>query len=114
MTPMPSQMLNARVRYQSQYSAVVSVPILPYPPAKFQLPSRKLSKQMMARYFDFATPTYRFFHRPTVEQWAEKLLGHSNKGQVSPVDKVKYAAVYLVWAQAIEYEDKAEQSPGRR
>jgi hypothetical protein len=37
-------------------------------PASFQMPTEEGSNRMLSRYFDFATPTYRFFHRPTVER----------------------------------------------
>lgn len=104
-------------KYQSPASESIfssgDVPPTSYPTERFQLPSREESSQMLARYFDFATPTYRFFHRPTVEKWADQLLDNSSKGH-DPVENVRYAVVYLIWAQAIKYEDGVESRPGKR
>lgn len=103
----------ANTGYLSPTSASIfdsgDMPPLLLPSDKFLMPSKSESDGMLALYFDFATPTYRFFHRPSVEDWASQLyetLGKpTTQGTKSKLDGVKAAAVYLIWAQAIEYED---------
>jgi hypothetical protein len=84
----------------------------------FCMPSKAESDRMLETYFEFATPTYRFFHRPTVESWASKLLTTAGKVHDQNIsrthDCVKMAAVYLVWAQAVEYEDGRHSGPKSR
>ena len=37
----------------------------------FQLPPRNQSQELLATYFDFTMPTYRYLHKPTVSQWLD-------------------------------------------
>ncbi|KFZ11810.1 hypothetical protein V501_04551 [Pseudogymnoascus sp. VKM F-4519 (FW-2642)] len=105
------------VEYASPASASIfnsgDMPSLSRPTDRFVMPSKDESDRMLARYFEFATPTYRFFHRPTVESWACQLClrpDTSNyKQKESRLEGVRVAAVYLVWAQAIEYEDMTQR-----
>lgn len=104
------------VEYASPASASIfnsgDMPSLSRPSDRLVMPSQDESNLMLARYFEFATPTYRFFHRPTVEIWACQLCllpdTNSAKQKESNLDGVRAAAVYLVWAQAIEYEDMTQ------
>lgn len=59
---------------------------------------------MTERYFRFATPTYRFLHRPTVEAWQEQFL--ADEGLLSVP---KAASVLLVWAQSHLYSVKGDR-----
>lgn len=110
------------VEYASPASASIfnsgDMPSLSGPNDRFVMPSKDESNRMLARYFEFATPTYRFFHRPTVESWACQLclLPHNDnaKQKESKLDGVRAAAVYLVWAQAIEYEDMTQRGSRSR
>lgn len=105
------------VEYASPASASIfnsgDMPSLSKPSDRFVMPSQDESKRMLARYFEFATPTYRFFHRPTVESWAYQLClppdTMNAKQKESKLDGVRAATVYLVWAQAIEYEDMTQR-----
>ena len=74
----------------------------------FVLPKQEHSDRLLSRYFDFATPSYRFFHRPTVEKWAAELLESSDREEYhhsKSLTPAKKAAVFLVWAQALEYHE---------
>lgn len=110
------------VEYASPASASIfnsgDMPSLSKPSDRFVMPSQDESKRMLARYFEFATPTYRFFHRPTVESWACQLCLPPDtmnvKQKESKLDGVRAATVYLVWAQAIEYEDMMQRGSKSR
>lgn len=110
------------VEYASPASASIfnsgDMPSLSRPTDRFVMPSKDESDRMLARYFEFATPTYRFFHRPTVESWAYQLClppdTNNAKQKENKLDGVRAAAVYLVWAQAIEYEDMTQRGSKSR
>jgi hypothetical protein len=110
------------VEYASPASASIfnsgDMPSLSRPTDRFVMPSKDESDRMLARYFEFATPTYRFFHRPTVESWACQLClrpdANNSNQKESKIDGVRAAAVYLVWAQAIEYEDMTQRGSKSR
>lgn len=111
------------VEYASPASASIfnsgDMPSLSRPSDRFVMPSKDESKRMLARYFEFATPTYRFFHRPTVESWACQLClpsdtNNTTQQKETKLDGVRAAAVYLVWAQAIEYEDMTQRGSKSR
>jgi hypothetical protein len=42
------------------------------------LPSREDAQTLLNHYFRFGTPTYRFFHKPTLEKWMSQLLDSSS------------------------------------
>jgi hypothetical protein len=69
----------------------------------FVLPPRERAKVLVARYFDFAVPTHRFLHRPTVDGWVDDL--YSNLGMMREMkgDRGKRAVTFMVFAQAQEY-----------
>lgn len=67
----------------------------------FSLPSEEEASLLVARYFDFASPTYRFFHRPTIQQWLRELYG--NPGKPQPSCRSKYAAILTIFAQGRRY-----------
>ncbi|KAH6669821.1 fungal-specific transcription factor domain-containing protein [Halenospora varia] len=70
--------------------------------ANLELPDQERSRSLLSRYFDFATPSYRFFHRPTVETWAEQLLTDPD-GKDALLSASQKAIIFLLWAQALEY-----------
>ncbi|KAH8647663.1 fungal-specific transcription factor domain-containing protein [Xylariales sp. PMI_506] len=58
-------------------------------------PSAEEGKILLDHYFRFAAPTFRFLHKPSVEDWMQNLL-HSK-----PLSSAKAACVLLVWSQAL-------------
>jgi hypothetical protein len=61
------------------------------------LPTPERAASLLEHYFRFATPTYRFLHRPTLEDWTAQLLaGHR-------LSVPKSACVLLVCAQSLLY-----------
>lgn len=58
---------------------------------------------LVNRYFEFAMPTYRFLHRPTVQAWFDEFydtLGIMHDQQNAPA---KLALLFIVFAQARVY-----------
>jgi hypothetical protein len=58
---------------------------------------------LVDRYFDFAMPTYRFLHRPTIQAWFEEFydsLGIMHDTSSAPA---KVALLFMVFAQARVY-----------
>jgi hypothetical protein len=65
--------------------------------------SRGDAQRLVDRYFDFAMPTYRFLHRPTIQEWFEEFydtLGIMRDAHSAPA---KVALLFMVLAQARVY-----------
>ena len=61
------------------------------------------AQRLVDRYFDFAMPTYRFLHRPTIQEWFVEFydtLGIMRDVQAAPA---KVALLFMVFAQARVY-----------
>lgn len=53
------------------------------PPSQIQWPTRNVVDQLVRRYFDFASPTYRILHQGTVENWVNLMF--SPESATTPV-----------------------------
>lgn len=73
----------------------------------FVLPQKDDTRALLERYFDFAVPTHRFLHRPTVEAWFEEL--YATSGCVGQQDEApaRIAVLFMVFAQASLYAPAA-------
>jgi hypothetical protein len=69
----------------------------------FVLPPKSEAQILVARYFNFALPTHRFLHQPTVESWLHDL--YENLGYIphKPGMRERQAVLFMVFAQAKEY-----------
>jgi hypothetical protein len=71
------------------------------PPAQARqdqpMPTREEADALLERYFRFATPTYRFLHRPTLEKWSSSLLTGDR------LSAAEAACTLLVFSQALLY-----------
>ncbi|OCT51789.1 hypothetical protein CLCR_08038 [Cladophialophora carrionii] len=71
------------------------------PPMKVRqdqpMPSREEADALLERYSRFATPTYRFLHRPTLEKWTSGLLTGAR------LSTAEAACTLLVFSQALLY-----------
>ncbi|KAJ9139384.1 Zn 2cys6 transcription factor [Pleurostoma richardsiae] len=72
-------------------------------PSFFVLPPRDEAQRLMNQYFDFAVPTHRFLHRPTVDAWLGEF--YENMGMMSSKEDApaRTALLFMVFAQAKEY-----------
>jgi hypothetical protein len=74
------------------------------------------AQRLVDRYFDFAMPTYRFLHRPTIQGWFNEFydtLGTMRDVQKAPA---KVALLFMVFAHARVYmpEDDRPGPPDLR
>lgn len=74
------------------------------------------AQRLIDRYFDFAMPTYRFLHRPTIQEWFNEFydtLGTMRNVQKAPA---KVALLFMVFAHARVYmpEDDRPGPPDLR
>lgn len=73
----------------------------------FVLPQKEDSKRLLERYFDFAVPTHRFLHQPTVEAWFEELYATSGSMRRQEDAPARVAVLFMVFAQASLYPPAA-------
>jgi hypothetical protein len=69
------------------------------------------AQRLVDRYFDFAMPTYRFLHRPTLQEWFNEFydtLGAMHDKQNAPA---RVALLFMVFAHARVYMPEDDQ-PG--
>ncbi|KAF5007415.1 hypothetical protein FDECE_6263 [Fusarium decemcellulare] len=69
------------------------------------------AQRLVDRYFDFAMPTYRFLHRPTIQEWFVEFydtLGVMRDTQSAPT---KIALLFMVFAHARVYMPESDR-PG--
>ncbi|TKX19390.1 fungal specific transcription factor domain-containing protein 67 [Elsinoe australis] len=67
------------------------------------LPSIGEARQLLKTYFDFAFPTHRFLHQPTVEVWLEEFYRNKSSPAIRPGARERFAIVLLVLAHATLY-----------
>lgn len=71
----------------------------------FALPPCPEAEALLKVYFELASPTYRFLHRPTVESWLMQLC---DNGSISGLHcGSKYVVVLSMLAQASRYDSTA-------
>lgn len=78
-------------------------PLPDFDPSFFVLPPRDEAQRLTDRYFDFAVPTNRFLHRPTINAWLDELydtMGVMHNKEEAPA---RIALLFMVFAQAREY-----------
>ncbi|KAJ5171837.1 transcriptional regulatory protein GAL4 [Penicillium capsulatum] len=69
------------------------------------------AQRLVDRYFDFAMPTYRFLHRPTLQEWFDEFydtLGMIRDAQHAPA---RVALLFMVFAHARVYMPESDR-PG--
>lgn len=72
---------------------------------------RDVAQQLIDRYFDFAMPTYRFLHRPAIQDWFSEL--YDTFGAMHDADRApaKIALILMVIAHGRVYMSDADR-PG--
>lgn len=64
---------------------------------------RSDAQRLIDRYFDFAMPTYRFLHRPTIQEWFEEFYDTLGVMRDAPSAPAKVALLFAVFAHARVY-----------
>lgn len=106
-----SFLLRIQWRLQQQPSAFSEVSIftfgdLPLPETNSSvlvLPPKTEADQLMGRYFEFASATHRFLHRPTVQAWLNELYETSGIMKDRAAARSRKAVIYMVIANAQSY-----------
>lgn len=78
-------------------------PLPDFDPSFFVLPPRDEAQRLADRYFDFAVPTHRFLHRPTVNNWLDELYETMGMMRNKDDGPARTAVLFMVFAQAREY-----------
>ncbi|KAF2134912.1 hypothetical protein P153DRAFT_278815 [Dothidotthia symphoricarpi CBS 119687] len=69
----------------------------------FVLPPKADAQRLVERYFDFAAPTHRFLHRPTIEKLVEEFYETQGDMRSREDAPAKTALLLIVFAQAQAY-----------
>ncbi|APA15974.1 hypothetical protein sscle_16g107440 [Sclerotinia sclerotiorum 1980 UF-70] len=97
----------------SQNSSIFTfgdAPLPEYDPSFFVLPPKSDAESLVARYFDFAVPTHRFLHRPTIEAWVHEFYDNLGAFQRKGGAKGRTALLFMVFAQAKDYMPGTDRS----
>lgn len=78
-------------------------PLPDFDPSFFVLPQRDEAQRLVDRYFDFAVPTHRFLHRPTVNAWLDEFYETMGTMRSKDDAPARTALLLMVFAQAREY-----------
>lgn len=118
----PSSGVSFLLRAQKRLHKIVSLssnssiftfgdsPLPEFDSSFFVLPPKERARLLVARYFDFAVPTHRYLHRPTVEGWVEELYGNLGTLRDRSGERGKRAVTFMVFAQASEYMKKDDDT----
>ncbi|KAI1390440.1 fungal-specific transcription factor domain-containing protein [Hypoxylon trugodes] len=84
-------------------------PVPQYDPYFLILPSQVEAEALIRRYFDFASPTHRYLHQPTVEGWCEEFYNSiQNPGPLAPGAHEIRAIILAVLAVAKQYSSSQD------
>ncbi|KAH8602909.1 fungal-specific transcription factor domain-containing protein [Bisporella sp. PMI_857] len=72
-------------------------------PSFLILPSKSDAEGLVVRFFDFAFPTHRFLHQPTIDQWIEEFYDNPSIVPRSRGANDRRALILMVMAQASVY-----------
>ncbi|KAL4899740.1 hypothetical protein BDW74DRAFT_188913 [Aspergillus multicolor] len=78
--------------------------------ADFQWPDRAEAEGLARRYFDFACPTYRTLHQPTIERAIRELYGEGTKydNHISSESAASHAVLLMVFSTATMFRSDAD------
>ncbi|KAH6962669.1 fungal-specific transcription factor domain-containing protein [Ilyonectria sp. MPI-CAGE-AT-0026] len=76
------------------------LPLPQFDPRFLILPPRSEADSLVCRYFEFASATHRFLHRPTVETWLQELYDTHGTMQEQSAARSRTAVLFMVFAHA--------------
>ncbi|KAL5412374.1 hypothetical protein PMIN03_004316 [Paraphaeosphaeria minitans] len=94
---------NTSLSHDSSIFTFGDAPLPDFDPTFFVLPPKAEGEKLVERYFDFAAPTHRFLHRPTVEGLLQEF--YETQGDMKNKEEApgKTALLLIVMAQAKTY-----------
>ncbi|KAF1840240.1 fungal-specific transcription factor domain-containing protein [Cucurbitaria berberidis CBS 394.84] len=93
---------NSSLSHNSSIFTFGDAPLPEFDPSFFVLPPKPDAQRLVERYFDYAAPTHRFLHRPSIEKLVDEF--YETQGEVRGENgKAKAALLMVVFAQAQAY-----------
>lgn len=94
---------NSSLSHDSSIFTFGDAPLPEFDPSFFVLPLKPDAQRLVERYFDYAAPTHRFLHRPTIEKLVEEFYETQGEMRGREDGKAKAALLMVVFAQAQAY-----------
>lgn len=94
---------NSSLSHDSSIFTFGDAPLPEFDPSFFVLPPKPDAQRLVERYFDYAAPTHRFLHRPSIESLVEEFYDTQGEMRGREDGKAKAALLMVVFAQAQAY-----------
>jgi hypothetical protein len=94
---------NSSLSHDSSIFTFGDAPLPEFDPTFFVLPPKADGQRLVERYFDFAAPTHRFLHRPTIEKMLHEFYETQGDMRNKEDAASKTALLLIVFAQAQAY-----------
>jgi hypothetical protein len=94
---------NSSLSHDSSIFTFGDAPLPEFDPSFFVLPPKADAQRLVERYFDYAAPTHRFLHRPTMEKLVEEFYETQGDMRSKEDAPAKTALLLIVFAQAQAY-----------
>ncbi|PSN67612.1 hypothetical protein BS50DRAFT_492417 [Corynespora cassiicola Philippines] len=91
------------ISHDSSIFTFGDAPLQDFDPTFFVLPPKADAQRLVERYFDFAAPTHRFLHRPTVEKMLHEFYETQGEMRNREEAAAKTAVLLIVFAQGQAY-----------
>ncbi|KAF1979543.1 hypothetical protein BU23DRAFT_522873 [Bimuria novae-zelandiae CBS 107.79] len=100
---------NSSISHESSIFNFGDAPLPDFDPTFFVLPPKAEGEKLVERYFDFAAPTHRFLHRPTINKLLQEF--YETQGDMRNREEApgKTALLLIVMAQAKAYMPSSEE-----
>lgn len=93
----------ASLRREASIFTFGDAPLPNFDTSFFEIPLHAEAVSLMKTYFDFAFPTHRFLHRPTVEGWLDDFYNRRKQVNVPPGTRERNSLVLIMLAHAKLY-----------
>lgn len=94
---------NSSLSHDSSIFTFGDAPLPEFDPSFFVLPPKPDAQRLVERYFDYAAPTHRFLHRPTMEKLVDEFYETQGDMRSKEDAPAKTALLLIVFAQAQAY-----------
>ncbi|KAH7392262.1 fungal-specific transcription factor domain-containing protein [Phaeosphaeria sp. MPI-PUGE-AT-0046c] len=94
---------NSSLSHDSSIFTFGDAPLPEFDPSFFVLPPKPDAQRLVERYFDYAAPTHRFLHRPTIERLVEEFYETQGDMRSREDAPAKTSLLLIVFAQAQAY-----------
>jgi hypothetical protein len=94
---------NSSLSHDSSIFTFGDAPLPEFDPSFFVLPPKPDAQRLVERYFDYAAPTHRFLHRPTIEGLVEEFYETQGDMRSREDAPAKTSLLLIVFAQAQAY-----------